>query len=101
MPSTTDRTPTPYRLARAHADSVLETFQAKISPDLHHELQAVIDADSLAVEEWTLLNLAQLGRHLPSVAAAIPHIWADIVVGRYPDGGTTCTLCLADPDGAS
>jgi hypothetical protein len=91
--SVTDRTPTPYQLARAHADTVQAALEAKIGPELQRELQAVIDADSAAVDEWTLENLAALGRHLPGMAAALPHIWADIVAGRHPDGGATCVLC--------
>jgi hypothetical protein len=93
MPSNADRTPTPYQLARAHADSVHYALMVKLPEELHRELEQVIDADSAAVEEATLENLAALSRHLPSVAAAIPHIWASIVTGQHPVTGLTCTLC--------
>jgi hypothetical protein len=91
--SVTDRTPTPYQLARAHADTVQAALEAKIGPELQRELQAVIDADSAAVDEWTLENLAKLASHLPGVGAAIPHIWASLITGQHPDTGLTCTLC--------
>ena len=87
---------TPYQLARVHADSVHYALMVKLPEELHRELEAVIDADSAAVEEWTLQNLEKLGRHLPSVAAAIPHTWASLITGQHPVTGLTCTLCLSD-----
>ena len=90
--------PNGYKLAQEHLATLNADFHQKIDPSLYDDLETLLSAQDHCSYEWTLENLAALGRHLPSVAGAIPHVWSHLVAGLYPDGGANCAVCDASLD---
>lgn len=73
------------------AHGLQKALEAKLSPDLVLELRRLTDAWNTASQCWLDRCVAEIGRHLPLTAPALPTLLDHAIVQALNDVGHCCT----------